>query len=160
MCVGLSCLARFALRSRVRCIPRASATVGAARRGAAARARPVVKKLSRARAHRGKNTRTSRLRLLIAEADRLLYHIPAACSLRARFCCGQPRAVAHGAEGSSMMDRDVSPRDIFMHEYCYRPGHISKRIYAGSLLKERRAWEADGKTRVRGMRIPKVARNL
>jgi len=50
-----------------------------------------------------------------------------------------------------MMDRDVPPCDIFMHGRRYRPGHISKRIYVGWLLKESRAWEADGKTRYRGM---------
>jgi len=59
-----------------------------------------------------------------------------------------------------MMDRDVPPRDIFMHGRRYRPGHISKRIYVDWLLKESRAWEADGKTRYRGMRKCRSSRAI
>lgn len=79
----------------------------------------------------GKNTRTSRLRLLIAEAR----HLPT----RDVFPLSDDRA----REGS-LCDGSSRLRDIFMYD-CYRLGHISERIYAASLLK------GDGSSRVRSL---------
>lgn len=100
-------------------------------------ARPVVKKLSRASAS-GKNTRTSRLRLLIAEARDLPTRVP--CPPLGRSARGAQKEVPWWIE----------PYVRYFHVRMLPPWTYIKANLCRFSIKRRRVWEVGGKTRVQG----------